>query len=706
MVPENLTPLEELRQLGQQIERATTLSELQPHFARLEEISRQHSGDFEVQIVAHDIKQQILAKGSELRRTQPRPVIPTPPLEAPLAKEAPHETPPAKPEPNKVAAEEPPRRKHGVAIAWVLAGLLLFAGVGIAISVMKDRDARLVAETPIAANIATVPPGAQILIDGQASCTSDCVARLLPGTYRVDATLEGYDPSTSQLKIVAEQPAELKLTLTPVSPGLRVIAEMRTGEIFLDDERVGELQDGEFTIVRVMPGKHTVRISGEANQATFTFDAAPGVLPAIDGPIATKELLAAIVASNATSAKLTTSSGPFKLLTNGEEEADATTEGVELTEYRVGANEFTLTDANKKKRTLSETFSATPMLTVFLKTDQNIGTLLISTGGESGVRVFVNNRETRKPTEKGELRVQAIGKVNVRVEKAGFDAVPPQTVTIAKGEEKKLEFTLKETPKFGTLAIAGGTPGAEVVLNQRVIGNIATDGTFRNASIAPGDHTIDLRADQHEPKRFTRAFRAGQIVMLTAAEAALATVRIAAPPPPPPPPPIATPPPAPKPAPRRVEGGMSDFDNSSAWRLQDGIHRHRGNANLTYSLTPNGIFTFSIYALKGGRVRWFLNYTDSKNYALFELDDKTFWAKTVKDGKTVERKKLAHKQPKDSVWNIQVDANPQRTVHKIQDNSGWVELDAWQEDLTNGKFGIQVQGNDEVGLSSFQFTGR
>ena len=162
---------------------------------------------------------------------------------------------------------------------------------------------------------------------------------------------------------------------------------------------------------------------------------------------------------------------------------------------------------------------------------------------------------------------------------------------------------------------------------------------------------------------------------------------------------------------------MSNFDNPGAWRQEDGIWRHKGNATLTYGLTPNGIFTFSIYMLKsgsiirGGKVRWVLNYVDSRNYSLFELDEENFWAKVVVNGKDSERKKVLHKLAKDMrVWNIQIDASPAGIVHKIQgDDDKWVALDSWTEsgrDFTKGQFGIQVNGNDEEGLSNFDFTGR
>jgi hypothetical protein len=295
--------------------------------------------------------------------------------------------------------------------------------------------------------------------------------------------------------------------------------------------------------------------------------------------------------------------------------------------------------------------------------------------------------------------------------------VPAQTFTVEKGATAKAAFTMKELPKVATLIITGGIANTQVVLDQRVIGLIAADGTYRTASIAPGDHTIELRRDQYEPKRHVRAFRAGQTVTIAGNDAALAAIRVAPPPPPPEPvKPKPEPPPVKPPAPKRVTGDMSDFDKPSEWREQEGIWRHRGEAAITYSLQPNGIFTFSIYLMRGGnlfrggRVRWFLNYTDAKNYVLFELDDENLTTSVVQNGKKLERKKTPHKQPKDMrVWNIQIDSSSERLIHKIQDDDSWITLDTWSEpgrDFTQGKFGILVQGNDEVGLSNFQFTGR
>ena len=53
---------------------------------------------------------------------------------------------------------------------------------------------------------------------------------------------------------------------------------------------------------------------------------------------------------------------------------------------------------------------------------------------------------------------------------------------------------------------------------------MGADGNFAYNTVAPGDHTIDLRRDQFAPKRIQRSFKAGQPVVLQGAEVVLAAV--------------------------------------------------------------------------------------------------------------------------------------------------------------------------------------
>jgi hypothetical protein len=399
---------------------------------------------------------------------------------------------------------------------------------------------------------------------------------------------------------------------------------------------------------------------------------------------------------------------------NGQPQPDVSPAGVELTGYQPGVSEIVLGEGNDA-RNVKENFTPAPALTIFLKTDQNIGTLIVATG-ESGVKVFLNNREYARPTQRGEVRIRStVGKINVRVAKDGFDSPPAQVAEVKKGGETRLEFVLKPAAQFATLQIRGGTPGADVTIDQRPAGAVGADGNFGNSSVLPGNHVIELRRDQYVPKRFERTFQAGQTVTISGADAILASDRKEAPPPPvvevkkpePPPPPKPQAPPPPK------VYTMLDFDQPSAWKANaDGIYTHRGQAFLTFKPQARGVFNFTLQLLRGGsifrggRTRWFVDFTNTSNYALFEMDDKNFWVKDVVNGKTTERSKTPHNAG-EKTWVVQVEVSPDKVVHKMKIKDQWFNVDMWEQpgrDFTDGKFGFLVQGDDEIAVSDFKFT--
>ena len=282
-----------------------------------------------------------------------------------------------------------------------------------------------------------------------------------------------------------------------------------------------------------------------------------------------------------------------------------------------------------------------------------------------------------------------------------------------KGAETRLEFKLKASPQFATLLVVGGTPGAEVLVDQRSLGIVGADGNFSNGTVAPGDHAIELRRDQYVPHRLQRTFRAGYTVTIIGGDAILAANPAPVPPPPPPkpePPPVVArkeAPPAPK------VGTMADWEDPTAWKSEGGVWLHQGAGFIPYKLRANGVFTFTVELVKGGsifrggKVRWCIDYIDKQNYALYEMDNKNFWARVVMKGKTFER---THTQLKDlekqKSFTIQIDVTPEHVVHKMREGGEWVTLDSWAEtgrNFSEGKFGFLIQGNDEIGLTDFKF---
>ena len=170
---------------------------------------------------------------------------------------------------------------------------------------------------------------------------------------------------------------------------------------------------------------------------------------------------------------------------------------------------------------LAESFGPAPMLTAFLKSDVNIGTLIVSTA-EDNVRVFLNGKEYPRKTQRGQLRIPTLGSVNVRVAKDGYEIAPPQTAEVKKGSEIRLEFKMQPMPQVAILQIREATPGAEVLLDQKPLGTVAMMARLSANSVPPGDHTIELRKDQFYPKRMQRQFVAGRTVALLGGEGVLA----------------------------------------------------------------------------------------------------------------------------------------------------------------------------------------
>jgi hypothetical protein len=389
---------------------------------------------------------------------------------------------------------------------------------------------------------------------------------------------------------------------------------------------------------------------------------------------------------------------------------------VDLKSFQAGVDELVVGDG-KDQRSVKESFGPAPMLTAFFKSDLNIGTLIIATG-EDDVRVFLNNKEQPTRTKRGQLRVILnVGNFTARVMKDGFDSAPPMAnAVVKKGVETRLEFKLTAVPQYSTLRIIGGTPGAEVLIDQRSIGTIGADGGFSNPQVPPGDHTIELRRDQFVPRRYPRTFKAGLMVTISGGDAVLAAEPRPQPPPtekkvelPPPPTrakPVAPPPP--------TTYGMMSWEDNSMWHEDNGTWTHKGAGLLFYKMPAKGVYNFTIELLKGGnlfgggkKVRWVLNYIDKQNYDQFELDSKSFTTKVVSKGKTTERGPTKLKDlEKQKSFTIQIDVAPDHIVHKVSVGGSLVDLDTWAEPGLNfsaGKFGFLVQGDDEIGVTNFTF---
>jgi hypothetical protein len=555
-------------------------------------------------------------------------------------------------------------------------------------------------------------------------------------------------------------PPPVPAAAPPPNAALHVSADTEGVRITLDEQPAVELEEGQFAIPDLASGPHSLKIAGIREQAAINFKTASGAVPVVE-PLTAKEAVAITVASFNGHAGVLSTLGSVKVSLDGGPPRESGPSGLEFDGLSLGPHELAFGEG-KDRRAVTVSIGEAPALTAFLKSDRNVGTLMVVTQ-EDGVRVWLNGKEQRRQTQKGKLRITGLGvkSYTVRVAKDGFLATPEQQVDVRKGEEAKLDFSLRPVPLVASLSIAGGIPGTEVVLDQTPIGTVRDDGSFSAMSVPPGDHTIELRKDSYRPKKFDRPFQAGGAVQLSAADAALEKLQG-----------IITlfkifPPDArvtynrageaPKPvvgssvpaaeglytvtvhAPNFIDRsitfalaagetklveialehtsheelpkrGMSDWDDPAGWNLVDNWYARKGGNFVGYKpAQTGGTFVFTVELRKGKKLQWEAAHTDDANYLLFQMDKKFFYRAQVVNGRETQLKKIPHSLEKQPAYTIQIEVAGGSIVHKYWDGSRWLLLDDWQDPgraFQNGKFGFLLPGTDTIALSNFSFAPR
>lgn len=641
--------------------------------------------------------------------TGPQAVPPIPPVGPPQMPPV-SAVPPAQ---RPAAPSKPVAWKKALVFGAILGLVVAVAGIAFLVNLARKRNRVPAAAAGIPLQIASTPSGAAIKVNGEDKCSSPCSIAVPAGDYQITASLAGYEPGAVGVTVAATgAPPSVNLTLEASPQPLRVLAEGLDGaKVTMDDQPAGDVQQGQFLVDNVKPGPHTVKIAGKTGEVTFAFETAEAKLPNITGATG-KNLITIAVASFGNAAHLATSAGPLKLTLNGQPQGDASPTGVDLQGFQSGPAEIAVGEGPTQK-ILQETFGSNPSLTVFIRSDKpgppapgDYGAVLVVTG-EDDVHVFINNREQPKHTARGQLRVPVMpGRVSVRVSKDGFNAPPAQTVSVVKGADARVEFKMQKiemtkiapiappapvTPAVttGTVHISRSTGGATTTYKRD---NDAQVHTLSGSQVdlAPGNYIFTSHAPGYVDRtEHVQLAAGGQVFIdLTLASARANTA------------------PAPK------AGGMADWEDPSGWTRDGDAWVHKGGNFVAYKLPAKGTFTFTVQLLKGGNlfrgghIRWFADYVDPKNYGLFEIDKKTFWAKSVTNGKSKDREKTQHGLENQKAFTIQVDVAPEHVVTRLKNGDTWITLDSWTEagrNFSEGKFGFYIPGNDEIGITEFHF---
>lgn len=151
--------------------------------------------------------------------------------------------------------------------------------------------------------------------------------------------------------------------------------------------------------------------------------------------------------------------------------------------------------------------------------------------------------------------------------------------------------------------------------------------------------------------------------------------------------------------------GMTKWEDPGAWKKQGDSFVRKGGDFVLYGDVPAaGTFVFSAMLTKGHILQWVLNYTDSRNYVLFQMDDDSFYRTVIRNGQKADEIKVSDKGDKKSFRALTIRVSPTEIVHQIKHSNNGIILDRWTQPGTNlslGKFGFCIPGSDEVALSSF-----
>ncbi len=753
----------ELEKLAEQVEWITTFEGLRPLFYRMSEIAKQFPADAEVQGLAGKIKRRIAERGKLLRHSAeaspPVESFPTPagPLsDEPDADDGLHTTQQvavAGPPPDESPPAAPRRRSPlaGIAVAMavcagLIAALWFFFGRG-------------TSALTIAIEFQSSPPGAGLRVDGALRGTTNATLDLAPGAHKIEAVLQGYEPAVSTVTIGEDLPRTVNLTLIPRSQTLRIFADFREGEVHLDGELEGRLEEGQLVLAKVPPGEHAVEIISGHIRAAFAVEISPGAKPRLVSPIEASNVLAVLINSAGTQASAY-SSAAMVLQLDGQVIGIAGPDGIVLPEVRPGDHEIILGEGAGARSLVAE-FGVSPALTVFLKLDINAGTLVVVTA-EDEVRVLLDGKEQRRLTSNGQLRIPRLGvrEDRVSVHTEGSKQPAEQTVQVRKGSETRVAFDLEPLSQLASLIIAGALPGAEVSLDGSAIGIVHADGGFSSKTVAPGRRVIELRKQRYKPVQLVREFTAGESVEIGKAdltmELALGAVRLSVSPA------SATTTyrqidqekgqPVPgngfalpagsyvvsvaadgylskemkvevmagathdielhlaeisKPEPLVL--GMGSWQNPQAWVSQGSWQVVEGDGGFVpFGLSPvHGKLSFMVRVLGGKRIRWAFQYIDSENYLLFELDRKRFYRKQVTNGKTQELLKSGLPLKDPQFFTLSIEVAPGLIAHRLMVDGKWVVIDTWEDssiDFTQGSFGIITREKRQYGLSNFSYT--
>jgi hypothetical protein len=549
----------------------------------------------------------------------------------------------------------------------------------------------------------------------------------------------------------------------PPGPPVQVFADLPDANVIVDGAPGESLVDGILTLKNLTQGAHSVTISTpDGYRAVFQIDTGRREMPS--APELSGENITAILGE--------LSGGKLKLSGNGHRVAVSLDRGrvtrlsqVDSLDIAPGPHTLRFAEGTDAWSTSLDDGAATQFIVVLHRSRG--GVLLIATG-EDRAAVTLDGYGLRRLSRNGRFRIINLPSrsYKVTVSKEGFENRSGM-VEVQSGKEAVIDLSLtKKKPQFASLQVERGVAGAEVLIDGTSFGQTNPSGGFVSSHLSPGQHQIRITKNGFEPKAFTRAFSAGEQVVISGTDAILE--------------------PQPKaPAALRLEvfpaqadvtlkgsggvtthlhnGGpnmippgrytllvsadgfisqsqdvefvpgenrqfalrlsphenrvaisdmLAGWTDSASWTRDNNEMVHRGGGVLAYTRSPlAGTIKFTAELRKGKRLQWFITYKSQTDLCRFEADRQYLYRSRVVNGNPSQEVKKSYLGGDGKHFNVQISIAKGSATTRM---NGQV-VDVWNDsaiDFSAGKFGFIVPGRNigslfggpaEIGLETFSF---
>ncbi|HEY6346983.1 MAG TPA: protein kinase [Bryobacteraceae bacterium] len=364
------------------------------------------------------------------------------------------------------------------------------------------------------------PEGATIWVDNQQ--IPGTIVGVLPGSHTVRVEKAGYIGVVQPFSDHDQTPIELNLA--PAPHAIRIFADsVRNGQVLLDDAAMEPLQNGSYSHDLMADGnKHTLKLlDGKIQVFSMEFQADIGAAAqSLVLSSGTRDDIPVMVVSNLGSQAFAYSSvqGMRAGLKDGGELKPMPAGGLDLALHE-GANEVTFDDGKNPVPFAVESGNA-PVLSI------RVGAAtkgILSITSNNGAHVIIDGQQRRRPVPISAWQESLEpGPHTLKLTLDGYDDSPVQKFTIEAGKTFSTKIDLTPSITTASLAVSGGTPGAEVWLDGTRIGALDSNGSLAFNGLKPdADHSIEFRKQYFEPAVLHRQASVKQTISISGREAVL-----------------------------------------------------------------------------------------------------------------------------------------------------------------------------------------